>query len=369
MVVLPGVNRIPIETLRKLEEFVKGGGVLIATRRLPAQAPGLQATESEQKQVREIVGRLFEGPLAPAHFVMDENGQLGTMLAGLLQPDMLLSPAVPEIGFIHRRVNEAEIYFVANTSNARQNVDATFRVESAQAELWDPMTGSITAGQSSAGTSRRGVKLDLEPYESRILVFSRRAPMHPKSVGPSTIMSEIDLSSGWQVAFGENGKPVTMDRLRSWTDDEATRYFSGVATYEKNIDVTEKILQQGLALRLDFGEGTAIPQLNLRAGMQAWLDGPVREAAVVYVNGQRAGSVWCPPYSLDVTSHLRRGENKLRIVVGNLAINYMAGHRLPDYRLLNLRYGERFQAQDMDKVRPVPAGLLGGIRLVALKNR
>ena len=28
-------------------------------------------------------------------------------------------------------------------------------------------------------------------------------------------------------------------------------------------------------------------------GMQAWLDAPVREAAVVYINGQRAGSVWC----------------------------------------------------------------------------
>ena len=160
-----------------------------------------------------------------------------------------------------------------------------------------------------------------------------------------------------------------MDHLRSWTDEEETRYFSGVATYEKDVDIKENMLQPGLALRLDFGEGTAIPQLNLRAGMQAWLDGPVREAAVVYVNGQRAGSVWCPPYSLDLTRHLRRGENKLRIVVGNLALNYMAGHRLPDYRLLNLRYGERFQAQDMDKVRPVPSGLLGTVRLVALKDR
>ena len=122
-------------------------------------------------------------------------------------------------------------------------------------------------------------------------------------------------------------------------------------------------------VRLDFGAGTAIPQLNLKAGMQAWLEGPVRESAVVYVNGRRAGSVWCPPYSLDLTHLLGRGENRLRIVVGNLAINYMAGHRLPDYRLLNLRYGERFQAQDMDKVRPVPSGLLGRIRLVALKDR
>ncbi len=364
VIILPGVNRIPLETLRKLEEFVKGGGVLIATRRLPALVPGLQATESEQEQAREIVRRLFDGPSAPAHFVKDENAQLGTTLASLLRPDVLLSPAVPEIGFIHRRTSDGEIYFVANTSNARQSVNATFRVENMQAESWDPMTGHISAAQLPAGASKSGITLDLAPYESRILVFSRRTRA-PKSDGPSTIVSEIDLSSGWQVSFGENGKSAMMDHLRSWTDDEETRYFSGVATYEKDIDVKEDVLQRGLVVRLDFGEGTAIPQLNLRAGMQAWLDGPVREAAAVYVNGRRAGSVWCPPYALDVTGLVRRGNNKIKIEVANLALNYMAGRRLPDYRLLNLRYGERFQAQDMDKVRPIPSGLLGPIRLIA----
>ena len=30
-----------------------------------------------------------------------------------------------------------------------------------------------------------------------------------------------------------------------------------------------------------------------------------------------------------------------------------------------LRYGVRFEPQDMDEVQPVPAGLLGPIRLVA----
>jgi hypothetical protein len=39
--------------------------------------------------------------------------------------------------------------------------------------------------------------------------------------------------------------------------------------------------------------------------------------------------------------------------VANVAINHMAERALPDYRLLNLRYGNRFEPQDMDKVRPV----------------
>jgi hypothetical protein len=45
----------------------------------------------------------------------------------------------------------------------------------------------------------------------------------------------------------------------------------------------------------------------------------------------------------------------------------MAGRKLPDYKLLNLRYGERFQAQDMDKVQVLPSGLVGSIKLLSLK--
>ena len=116
-------------------------------------------------------------------------------------------------------------------------------------------------------------------------------------------------------------------------------------------------------MKIDFGEGQPLPEQILRSGMQTWFDGPIREAAVVYINDQRAGSIWCPPYALEITNQLRPGTNKIKIIVANLALNYMAGHRLPDYRLLNLRYGERFQAQDMDKVQPIPSGLLGPIRL------
>jgi hypothetical protein len=99
--------------------------------------------------------------------------------------------------------------------------------------------------------------------------------------------------------------------------------------------------------------------------MRALLESPVREASLVYVNGQLAGPVRRPPYEADVTKLLRPGQNQIRVVVGNLAINQLAGQTLPDYRLLNIRYGVRFEPQDMEDLKPLPAGLLGPIRLIA----
>ncbi|HEV7500951.1 MAG TPA: glycoside hydrolase, partial [Vicinamibacteria bacterium] len=174
----------------------------------------------------------------------------------------------------------------------------------------------------------------------------------------------IDLGTGWTVRFGDDAPPVPLEHLASWTEDERRRGFSGVATYERTIDVPADLLRAGRDVRLDFGEARPIPSPGPKARLQALLDTPVREAAVVEVNGQRAGAVWCPPYALEIGSLLHPGANALRIRVGNLAINAMSTHALPDYRLLNLRYGVRFEPQDMDGLAPLPSGLLGPLRLV-----
>jgi hypothetical protein len=100
------------------------------------------------------------------------------------------------------------------------------------------------------------------------------------------------------------------------------------------------------------------------AHFQAWLDGPVREAAEVYVNGHRVGTIWHPPYELDIAPYAHAGENEFRIVVGNTAVNDMAGKPLPDRTQLTAKYGERFVDQGSELVKPVPSGLTGPIRLI-----
>ena len=362
-VILPAVETIPPDIYSKLEEFARSGGVVVATRLKPGASPGLLATPANDEQISAITKGLFEDPGASGHFLADES-HLSDMQRWLT-PDVTWSSPTGLIGFVHRKTSDAEIYFIANTSNTRRDVTGRIAAKGLRAEWWDPLTGSVTqANIKKDGT----IAFALEPYGSRLLVFSKRSTVKATSTDSSgklyDVKASIEISGNWQVSFGPES-PVAYEQLKSWTDDEATRYFSGAATYEKTISVNKAMLGSKRKVRLDFGEGKPVSEQTLRSGMQAWYEPPVREAAVIYVNDKRAGSVWCPPYSLDVTPLLRAGENKIRIVVANTAMNYMAGHSLPDYRLLNLRYGERFQAQDMDKVQPIPSGLLETIRLIA----
>jgi len=365
VVVLAGVERIPPSTMRKLEEFVRGGGTLIATRSIPSLAPGFKATEQDQKTVRDTAQRLFAGPDAKGIFLPSESG-FGEALAKRLRPDVIFSPAAPEIGFMHRQSDAAEVYFLANTANTAKSVKATFRVQGMQPEWWNAMTGRVTAAdiveRSGGGTT---ITINLEPYGSRMLVFTKRS--WPAWSAPKTVASApppLDLSRGWKVTFGQNQTPVQMETLRSWTDDEAIKFFSGTATYEKQITVPGEMLKDGLKLRLDFGASK--PSGSGGSRFQALLEAPVREAAVVYVNGQRAGSSWSPPYQVEVTGLVKSGPNQIRIEVANTAVNYLAGRPLPDYRALIERYGDRFQPQDMNQIRPITSGLLGPIQLVAI---
>jgi alpha-L-rhamnosidase len=375
IIILPGVERIPVATLQKLKEFARQGGVLIATRRIPSMAPGLLQGEKETAEIRGMAGELFQSSDAPGHFIADDKSGFGAFLNKLAKPDLALSNPTPDIGFVHRSVDGAEIYFMVNTGNQRVNMLTSFRgdpgTNGTHGEWWDPFTGTVLEAEpENYSITGNTYPIELDPYESRILVFSSRKLPSSTAEGARSIPAALDWSVGWNVSFGDAGKQVQMDHLRSWTDDEATKYFSGQAAYVKTVSIPDGMLSPALEFKLDFGEGTSVPRTTGGGnGMRAWLDGPVREAAVVYVNGNRAGAVWHPPYSVDVTKFLHAGQNEIRVVVGNSAINELSGRSLPDYKLLNLRFGERATPQDMKDLQPLPAGILGRVRLVAAQTQ
>jgi hypothetical protein len=355
VLILPGVERIPEATYEKIADFARHGGIVIATRRLPSTAPGYLNRESESAQIRETSQTLFHGNITTGHMVEDEHN-LGAVIRASLEPDFTTTPANPEIGFIHRKLENGDLYFVANTSNQRLHTLAHFRSHQKHAEIWDPFTGRITGVNDAAN-----VTLDLAPYESRLFFFSEDA-MQSAPDTKASATKVVEISDGWHVTFHDPEQhSFDMPVLTDWQQQDELHYYSGTATYTKKVPV-----DPGMTVVLDFGEGTPVAKPNPLGphNMRAYLESPVREAAEVFLNGQLAGYIWHPPYCLDLTPFIQPGQNELKIVVGNSAINTLAGRSQPDYRLLYARYGTLFVPQDMDFLEPLPSGILGPVKLL-----
>ena len=92
-----------------------------------------------------------------------------------------------------------------------------------------------------------------------------------------------------KVTLDKTGFDETMQTLHSWADDTAGKYYSGTATYVRTFEIPENVAHAGAAL-LDFGEGAPVERGTMNfPGMRTWFDPPLRDAAMVYVNGKLAG--------------------------------------------------------------------------------
>jgi hypothetical protein len=357
VLVMPHVTRLAPAVLDNLAEYVRGGGRIVAVGGAPSRAPGWLDAARVSATVAAKAKALFAHPNVR---VVADDDAVGAALQTVLAPDMRLSAQVADVGFVRRKLADADLYFIANTSNHPVRAEASFAAQRKSAAWLDPDSGRMTAAALPA-------RLDLAPYESRVLVLADALPEVPAPVVATTEVA--DLGRGWTLRFPGQDKGQRLDTLRSWADVDATRYFSGVATYEKDVDLTATQLASS-RLVLDFGPGTPLETTpKVPAGMRAMLDSPVREAAQVYVNGRHAGAVWHPPYAVDVTGLLQPGRNRIEVRVGNSALNVLAGRALPDYRLLSARYGQRFVPQDTQLIAPQPSGLLGPVKLMAAGTR
>lgn len=343
-IVLPGVRFMPEETKKWLADYVRGGGKVIAVRRQP------------------------EGS---SSFEVVTEADLSRKLAEATPADLIVKPVVSDIGYVHRRLPDADVYFIANTGNVPRSVSARFGSKLSKAESWNPMTGQTEALQIQNGE----IALSFEPYASRIIVFRKDANSAAASPAKTRSVSDSeDLGSGWTLKFGETGNNNNVNLPNSWEKDSATRFFSGTATYTRIVDLKPAFREPGARVLLDFGESRPIEKEPLPSGtlrgnsFAALVAPPIREAATVFVNGKRAGSIWAPPYKIDVTNFLNDGSNEIKLEVYNTAINRLAeGGKLPDMNVLVERFGLRARLQDYEGLQPVPSGIVSSPRLVVEK--
>ncbi|HEX2853394.1 MAG TPA: glycosyl hydrolase [Opitutaceae bacterium] len=329
--VLPQTDRMRPELLKKIRELVLGGAILIGPK--PSRSPSLDNYPAADAEVRALATEIW-GDLDGVSRTIRYVGK-GRVVWGWSVADALAAAKIPkdfdyakgldaELAWLHRRTKDADIYYVANTTDVARDFDARFRVAGREAELWHPDTGEIERADYSIAGDRTVVPLRLAERESVFVVF-RRAAASPARTSPSRqVMTQLTTIDGaWDVAFQENlGAPATLRlaQLEPLTanTDEGVKFFSGVARYTKTIAASPEWFRSGTALVLDLGR--------------------VGDMAEVSVNGRSLGLVWKAPYRIDVTSALKPGENKLQIKVTNQWTNRIIGDRTApaDKKVLNI---------------------------------
>jgi hypothetical protein len=131
---------------------------------------------------------------------------------------------------------------------------------------------------------------------------------HRATIGQ--LPSPLEVAGPWDLRFTPGGgapAKVTLPKLISWSEhrDPGVKYFSGTATYHKQLDVPASLPGDGRRLYLDLGD--------------------VQVMAEVKINGKDLGILWKPPYRADVTEAVHAGANDLEIKIVNLWVNRMIG--------------------------------------------
>ena len=192
VLVLPNDKRLNLDVLRKVRDMVKEGIALVGPK--PEANPGLTEYPNSDSELRQIADEVW-GDLNGATVTERSYGKgrvfwglpMATVLDKLnIKPDCDITSRSGDaaINFIHRRADNAEVYFVANRRRRAEDVVCTFRVKDKQPELWNPETGEITPlnlyDKADAGVR---VPLQLDPAESVFVVFRSPAPArHLRSI-------------------------------------------------------------------------------------------------------------------------------------------------------------------------------------------
>lgn len=317
VLVLPSQDTMRPEMLECIERFVKDGLTVVGPS--PVRSPSLANYPDADKTVADIAKRMWiPGKKVNQYMkgkVWDETTVLSEVLSDLdIQPDFTVENGEPTPLFIHRTLDDAEIYFVANPTEDKISLNPTFRVDDRFVpQLWDATNGTIrTLPQFNSVNSGKGITipLELEPLESAFIVF-RDDAVSPATYTTNYPQPDIiaDLTnSTWTINFDANrqgpSQPVVTDSMIDWSThpDKAIANYSGKAVYTTEFN---------------------LPQIP---DGQTYLDlGKVMVMAKAKINGKYAGGMWTHPYRVNITDFLTQGNNTIEIEVVNTWRNRLIG--------------------------------------------
>ncbi|MDB8996528.1 glycosyl hydrolase [Parabacteroides distasonis] len=354
-----------LDVLKKLRELIMDGATVIGAP--PTMSAGLDNYPYADNEVRKLASEIWgdldgknitERRLGKGRIIWGKTAREVLQADGIGQDFAYLNQtAEPEkFNYIHRSLDDCDIYFVINRTGKQTSSQFTFRVQGKQPEIWDPVTGEMRI--ASSFTQHDGyttVPLEFVPYGSYFVVFDKTISTDKQGEGDrnfSKLEIAQDLSHSWEVMFDTTmGGPqkVFFEDLSNWIDrpEEGIKYYSGTATYRKSFD-------------LSFKKGN---------GERIYLDlGDVKHISSVRFNNKDLGVLWCTPWRIDITDYVKETGNFVEIDVINLWANRVIGDwKLPKEQRFT-RTHDVFRFDMLRASTPLTdAGLLGPVSILKEK--
>jgi hypothetical protein len=343
----PYSGHMSLPVLRAIGELVEQGAMVAGQK--PFDDPSLADDHAKFNRLDRVLfgdgsgvhnvgkGRVFAGQTIRQAFT-----------ALNVQPDFAYSAHSngDEIQFVHRKLQDADIYFLDNRSDHNQSIDASFRVTGRTPELWYAESGTSKTVSYRMADGRTTVPLQLEPWGTVFVVFrhpTRRASLTLPEINEKIVNT---IAGPWTLEFmpvRDAPSPTTLQTLSSWTENPnpGIRYYSGTGTYRNAIDAQQEWFTPGAHLWLDLGD--------------------VKNLAHVSLNGKDLGVVWHAPFRFDVTEILKPGRNELTVQVVNAWVNRMIGDQQPGATQYTYADIHPYKADSPLK----PSGLLGPVEIVS----
>jgi len=337
-----------LPVLLKIQEMVNAGAIVVGPK--PVNSPSLKDNENEFKSIADKLWGEGTGTKTTGKGKVYAGQTIKAVLDALnIRPDFEYSKpeSSTELLYVHRKLDDSELYWVNNRHNRAENVVTTFRVDGKAPEIWDPVTGKIKKASYIIADGRTTVPLNLEPDDAVFIVFREKAKASARTISIPTETQIATIEGAWEVSFQPNrGAPaqITLKDLTPWNEntEPGVKYFSGTGTYSKTIQA---------------------PADWFKSNRELWLDlGAVKNLAAVALNGKSLGIVWKTPFRVNMTGALQEGENKLEVKVTNLWVNRLIGDEQPGAKKLTYTTQPFYEADSP----LLPSGLLGPVKIVSL---
>ena len=305
-------RRMTLPTLRRIAALAEAGATVIG--KAPDSSPSLA---DDPAAFATLVTRLWAGgqeTRVGAGRVIAVDSVAQGLARAKIAPDFQHSgPADAELAFVHRRTADADIYWIDNRGNRVAQIDATFSVSGRIPELWHAETGQSEPISWRRFGGSTVTPLTLKAHESVFVVFRKHTALGSETVAPTVETLLATLNAPWSVTFEPGrGAPAktTMTVLQPLdkSADPGIRYFSGIATYRSGFDLPRASAAKSVVLDL----------------------GSVGDVAEVRINGLSVGTLWHPPYRVDIGSAVRAGRNTIEVRVANLWVNRLIGDAQPN---------------------------------------